>query len=45
MPSEIRGILIELLSQYFNIGDSYAYNLTRDKSAFGIGTMSFVVAK
>ncbi len=38
--SEIRGKLIELLSQYFDIGDSYAYNLTRDKSAFGIGTMS-----
>ncbi len=41
MQNEMRDRLIELLSQYFNIGDSYAYNLTRDKSAFGIGTMSF----
>jgi hypothetical protein len=32
--------LIELLSLYFNIGDSYSYNLTRTKSAFGMGTMS-----
>lgn len=35
-----RDRLIELLSQYFNIGDSYAYNLTRVKSAFGVGTVS-----
>lgn len=32
--------LIELLSSYFGIGDSYAYNLTRVKSAFAVGTMS-----
>ena len=40
MQNELRDKLIELLSQYFNIGDCYAYNLTKDKSAFGIGTMS-----
>ena len=32
--------LIEILSRYFQIGDSYAYNLTRDKTAFSVGTMS-----
>lgn len=32
--------LIELLSLYFDIGDSYAYNLTRVKSAFSVGTMT-----
>ena len=32
--------LVELLSSYFDIGDSYAYNLTRVKSAFAVGTMS-----
>ena len=32
--------LIELLSRYFQIGDSYAYNLTRVKTAFEVGTMS-----
>lgn len=32
--------LIEILSRYFQIGDSYAYNLTRDKEAFAVGTMS-----
>lgn len=26
--------------RYFSIGDSYAYNLTRDKQAFVVGTMS-----
>ena len=31
--------LVELLSKYFNIGDSYAYNLTRVKSAFACGTV------
>ena len=31
--------LVELLSKYFNIGDSYAYNLTRVKSAFACGTI------
>jgi hypothetical protein len=30
-----------VLDKYFDIGnDSYAYNLTRDKSAFGVGTIS-----
>lgn len=32
--------LKELLMRYFSIGDSYAYNLTRDKQAFVVGTMS-----
>ena len=32
--------LIEILSQYFTIGDSDEYSLLRDKSAFAIGTMS-----
>lgn len=31
--------LIKLLMEYFSIGDSYAYNLTRVKSAFGYGTI------
>ena len=31
--------LVEILSRYFQIGDSYAYNLTRDKTAFSVGTM------
>ena len=33
--------LVELLAKYFDIGDSYAYNLTRVKSAFSCGTMGF----
>lgn len=33
--------LTEILSRYFAIGDSYAYNLTRDKQAFMCGTMGF----
>lgn len=37
----MREKLIEILSRYFDIGDSYAYNLTRVKEAFHIGTMSF----
>lgn len=33
--------LKDILMEYFDIGnDSYAYNLTRDKSAFTYGTMS-----
>ena len=28
------------LRAYFNIGDSYTFELTRDKSAFNIGTIS-----
>ena len=38
---DVREKLVELLSKYFNIGDSYAYNLTRVKSAFACGTMGF----
>ena len=40
MPNT-REKLIELLAKYFDIGDSYAYNLTRVKSAFACGTMGF----
>lgn len=40
MPNT-REKLIELLAKYFDIGDSYAYNLTRDKRAFMCGTMGF----
>jgi hypothetical protein len=36
----MREKLIEILSKYFDIGDSYAYNLTRVKTAFEVGTMS-----
>lgn len=32
--------LMAVLRDYFSIGDSYTYELTRVKSAFGIGTMS-----
>lgn len=32
--------LTNLLNRYFTIGDSYAYNLTRVKSAFAIGTVT-----
>ena len=32
--------LIEILSQYFEIGDSYTYDLTRVKEAFELGTMT-----
>lgn len=32
--------LKELLMEYFTIGDSYCYNLTRVKSAFAVGTVS-----
>ena len=31
--------LIAILDRYFDIGDSYAYNLTRVKSAFACGTV------
>ena len=30
---DVREKLVELLAKYFDIGDSYAYNLTRVKSA------------
>ena len=36
---DVREKLTELLSKYFNIGDSYAYNLTRVKIAFSCGTV------
>ena len=36
---DVREKLVELLAKYFDIGDSYAYNLTRVKSAFSIGTV------
>lgn len=36
---EMRERLIQLLSRYFNIGDSYTYNLTRVKTAFDVGTI------
>lgn len=37
--NEMREQLIQLLSRYFDIGDSYTYNLTRVKSAFAVGTV------
>lgn len=36
-----RDKLLSVLSDYFCIGDSYTYELTRVKSAFEIGTMTF----
>ena len=38
---DVREKLVELLSKYFDIGDSYCYNLTRTKDAFACGTMGF----
>lgn len=35
----MRERLIQLLSRYFDIGDSYTYNLTRVKTAFDVGTI------
>ena len=35
-----RDKLKDLLMEYFSIGDSYSYNLTRVKSAFAVGTVS-----
>lgn len=35
----MREQLTQLLSRYFNIGDSYTYNLTRVKTAFDVGTI------
>ena len=35
-----RGKLKEILIQYFDIGDSYAYNLTRVKEGFAVGTVT-----
>lgn len=37
----VREKLVELLAKYFDIGDSYCYNLTRTKNAFAYGTMGF----
>ena len=41
MRDDVRGKLVELLAKYFDIGDSYSYNITRSKSAFACGTMGF----
>lgn len=35
----MREQLIRLLNRYFDIGDSYTYNLTRDKAGFAVGTV------
>lgn len=35
-----RDKLKNLLMEYFSIGDSYSYNLTRVKSTFSVGTIS-----
>ena len=32
--------LARLLADYFDLNDTYAYNLTRDKKAFTVGTMT-----
>ena len=32
--------LIDILNNYFGIGDSYTYELTREKAAYGAGTMT-----
>ena len=32
--------LMQILANYFDLSDTYAYNLTRDKTAFAVGTMS-----
>lgn len=32
--------LMQILANYFDLSDTYAYNLTRDKQAFAVGTMS-----
>lgn len=34
-------MIARILMEYFTIGNSYTYELTRDKAAFGIGTMTF----
>lgn len=36
----MRDKLKDLLMEYFTIGDSYSYNLTRVKEAFAAGTVS-----
>lgn len=39
--NEMKEALLNALRSYFQIGDSYVYNLTRDKHAFVCGTMGF----
>ena len=41
MSTPIKETLLVALRSYFDIGDSYTYNLTRDKHAFATGTMGF----
>lgn len=36
----MRDLMIEILMDLFDMKDTYCYNLTRDKSAFDIGTMT-----
>ena len=35
----MRERLIQILNEYFDIGDSYTYALTRDKRGFALGTI------
>lgn len=37
----MREKLIDILANYFRIGDSYHFILERTKEAFGVGTMTF----
>lgn len=32
--------LMQILADYFELNDIYAYNLTRDKRAFAVGTVT-----
>ena len=32
--------LMQILADYFELNDTYAYNLTRDKRAFSVGTVT-----
>ena len=41
VETDMKEQLIQALRSYFDIGDSYVYNLTRDKQAFACGTMGF----
>lgn len=36
-----RDQLVEWLNEFFGMDDTYHYYLTRDKRAFGVGTMTF----
>ena len=40
MTEENKEKLYDILYQYFEIGDSDCYHLTRDKSGFAIGTVT-----